>query len=231
MGRPAIMRDAAFLAAGMPDRCPWAAASASEARRSVRCGEVAPAHAGARLRHGLTAGKPGTAIIVGDRFGAAGDQLLAGFRIPEFGPAGIGKHFLGRVGRSRSRVHECRALRRGLWMFPWSSASSRKSLIRTTSLMRPIRLSSGSPCLHRCVRQRQRQPLGGVARGDRLHHAGAADALAGAARGSPPAPATAPARGSPCQRLQRVGLVTAWTASWSAQSQMVWAASHSRSRT
>ena len=46
----------------------------------------------------LAAGGVEQAVLVAEHFGAAGGQLVAGLGIGEFGAAGIGEGFLGRVG-------------------------------------------------------------------------------------------------------------------------------------
>ena len=58
-------------------------------------GDETPAEMAAMIGHCLPSRGHQAAIIIAQRFGAAGSQALAGFRIPELGPAGIGEDFLG----------------------------------------------------------------------------------------------------------------------------------------
>jgi hypothetical protein len=133
-----------------------------------------PAYA---LRQRLTAGKPGLAIIGGNRLGAAGDQFLAGFGVTEFGAAGIGKHFLGRIGDLDDVSADAA---------PGGGADTGlEGLIGVEKISDEDDVAHAADLaefrqgvLHRCVRQCQRQPFGRVSRGNGFHHAGAADALA-----------------------------------------------------
>jgi hypothetical protein len=189
--------------------------------------DEAPAESAQLLAEVFAPGEIGAAIVVAQTLGAAGDELLAGFRIGEFGTAGIGK--LSSAGSAISTTWPRRPRRASGAIFSMiASASARKSPISTMSLDPRIMLVSGKPSASGACRM-------AVARRSAALRAATGSMTPGQPMRSPErARISASASISTSARLslETEASVDLYIIDGerSAQSQTVWAASHSRSR-